>query len=55
MTKRHARFYWSDRCFWVEDLGGEGVWVNGASVERQRLAHRDKVQVGTLAVEFFEN
>lgn len=54
VTRQHARFLREGERVWIEDLGGDGVWVNGAKIDRCALANRDRVQVGTLAVEFFE-
>lgn len=55
VTRRHARFFREGGRAWIEDLGGDGVWVNGAKTHRCALANRDRVQVGTLAMEFFED
>lgn len=55
VTRRHARFFRDDGRVWIENLGGDGVWVNGAKTDRCALANRDRVQVGTLAMEFFED
>lgn len=53
MTRRHARIFLNDGQFWVEDLGGLGVWVNGAKVDRCALEHRDLVRIGELELEYF--
>jgi len=55
VTHQHARVYRDGAGYWVADLGGDGVWVNGRKVERHSLANRDKVQVGALALEYFED
>jgi len=55
VTRRHARFFRERGHVWIEDLGGDGVWVNGAKIDRCVLANRDRVQVGSLAMEFFED
>lgn len=55
VTRHHARLYRADGRIWVEDLGGDGVWVNGVQVQSRALANRDKVQIGELALEFFED
>jgi hypothetical protein len=55
VTQRHARFFCERGRVWIEDLGGDGVWVNGRKIDRCALANRDRVQVGTLALEFFED
>ena len=54
VTRQHARIFEEGGRFWIEDLGGDGVWVNGAKVERTALANRDKVQIGRLQLEYFE-
>jgi pSer/pThr/pTyr-binding forkhead associated (FHA) protein len=54
VTRRHARIYLEASRFWIEDLGGDGVYVNGVKTERCALTNRDKVQVGSLALDYFE-
>ena len=54
VTRRHARVYRDGGRFWVEDLGGDGVWINGTQTERSQLANRDRVRVGTLELEYWE-
>ena len=34
--------------------GGEGVRVNGIPVQRAQLRNRDRIQIGSLEIEFFE-
>ena len=53
-SRQHARIFEEGGRFWVEDLGGDGVWVNGAKVERTALMNRDKLQIGSLQLEYFE-
>lgn len=55
VTRHHARFFREGGRVWIEDLGGDGVWVNGAKIDRCALANRDQVQVGTLAMQFWED
>jgi pSer/pThr/pTyr-binding forkhead associated (FHA) protein len=55
VTRRHARFFREGGRVWIEDLGGDGVWVNGARIDRCALANRDQVQVGALAIQFWED
>jgi pSer/pThr/pTyr-binding forkhead associated (FHA) protein len=54
VTRQHARIFEEGGRFWIEDLGGDGVWVNGAKVERTALANRDTVHIGRLQLEYFE-
>ena len=54
-TRRHARIFREGGRVWVEDLGGDGVWVNGAKIDQCALTNRDRVQVGTLAIQFWED
>jgi pSer/pThr/pTyr-binding forkhead associated (FHA) protein len=54
VTRRHARIYKQADRFWIEDLGGDGVWLNGTRTERCALTNRDKLQIGRLALEYFE-
>lgn len=55
VSRRHARFFRDGGRVWIEDLGGDGVWVNGKKIERCALANRDEVQVGALAMRFWED
>ncbi len=54
-TRQHARIYEEGGRFWVEDLGGDGVRVNGAVAQHQALTHRDTIHVGHLQLEYFED
>jgi FHA domain-containing protein len=54
VSRQQARVFREDGTVWIEDLGGDRVWVNGARVERVRLANRDKLKVGGLELEFWE-
>ncbi len=54
VTRQHARIFQERGRFWVEDLGGDGVWVNGSRVRRAALANRDKLRIGRLQLEYFE-
>jgi len=54
LSRQQARIYRADGRVWIEDLGGDGVWVNGAKVERSPLANRDRIQVGSLELQFWE-
>jgi pSer/pThr/pTyr-binding forkhead associated (FHA) protein len=54
VTRRHARIFDEGGRFWIEDLGGDGVWINGTKVERAALTNRDKIQIGRLQLEYFE-
>ncbi len=55
VSRRHAQLFREGGRVWIEDLGRDGVWVNGTKIDRCALANRDRVQVGTLAMEFFED
>jgi len=56
VTRKHAQFVMEAGRYWVEELGGDGVCVNGAPVSgRVRLKNRDKIKIGTLEIEFFED
>ncbi len=54
ITRVHARISLVDGQFWIEDLGGDGVWVNGVRVTRQALANGDPLRVGSLRLQYFE-
>ncbi len=54
VSRQQARVFRESGTVWVEDLGGDGLWVNGMRVERVRLANRDKLKVGGLELEFWE-
>jgi pSer/pThr/pTyr-binding forkhead associated (FHA) protein len=54
VTRQHARIFEEDGRYWIEDLGGDGVWVNGSKVERIKLTNRDQLQTGRLRLEYFE-
>lgn len=53
-TRRQARIFEEAGRFWIEDLGGDGVWVNGVRVERAGLMNRDQLRVGSLQLDYFE-
>jgi pSer/pThr/pTyr-binding forkhead associated (FHA) protein len=54
VSRRQARIFRQEGTVWIEDLGGDGVWVNGVKVDRVQLANRDKLQVGALDLRFWE-
>ena len=54
ITRRHARIYRVEGRVWIEDLGGDGVWVNGEKVARAQLNNPDKLLVGGLELQFWE-
>jgi pSer/pThr/pTyr-binding forkhead associated (FHA) protein len=54
VSRQQARVFRDGGTVWIEDLGGDGVWVNGTKVDRVRLANRDKLKVGGLELEFWE-
>jgi pSer/pThr/pTyr-binding forkhead associated (FHA) protein len=54
VSRQQARIYRAEGRVWIEDLGGDGVWVNGLKVERAPLANRDQIQVGRLELQFWE-
>jgi pSer/pThr/pTyr-binding forkhead associated (FHA) protein len=55
VTRRHARVYRDAGRFWIEDLGGDGVWINGARIERSQLTNRDRIRVGSLELQYWED
>lgn len=55
VTRRRARFFREGGHIWIEALGGDGICVNGAKIDRCALANRDRVQVGTLTIEYFDD
>ncbi len=55
LTRRHARIFEEGGRHWIEDVGGDGVWVNGAKIQRSSLTSRDKVRIGRLELEYFED
>lgn len=54
VSRQLARVFREGGTVWVEDLGGDGILLNGLRVERVRLANRDKLVVGGLELEFWE-
>jgi K+-sensing histidine kinase KdpD len=47
ISRRHARLYWEDGHFWVEDLGSQnGTFVNNVRIEKGRLQSHDKITIG---------
>ncbi len=54
ISRRHARIFEAGGRFWIEDLGGDGVWVNASRVQRAALTNRDRLQIGHLLLEYFE-
>ena len=54
ITRKHARIFEEGGRFWIQDLGGDGVRVNGASTQHSALANRDKIQIGSVQLEYFE-
>lgn len=53
VSQLHARVYFRDGCFWVEDLGStNGTLLNGHKVTGSQVLHRgDRVQVGQSVLE----
>lgn len=54
VSRQQARLIADAGHYWIEDLGGDGVSVNGEAVQRRRLENRDKIRIGALDVEFFD-
>jgi pSer/pThr/pTyr-binding forkhead associated (FHA) protein len=54
VTRQYARIFEEGGRFWIEDLGGDGVRVNGAKVDRTVLTNHDRLQVGSLQLQYFE-
>lgn len=51
LSRKHARFFWTDEGAEVEDLGStNGTWVNGARVARARVGVGDVVRLGEVTV-----
>jgi hypothetical protein len=47
VSRKHARVVLEGGAHWVEDLGSSnGVRVNGAEIQRHRLATNDRVKIG---------
>jgi len=53
-ARQHARICKESDSYWIEDLGGDGVWVNDQRIQRLQLVSRDRLRVGTLWLEYFE-
>lgn len=47
VSRNHARIFWRDDCYWVEDLGSKNkTHVNGQDIEEpMRLSDGDEVQI----------
>src|SRR5215472_15424370 len=53
VSGHHAKIYWNDGHFVVEDLGSlNGIYVNDKRVGKATLIHGDRVKVGNHTVEF---
>jgi pSer/pThr/pTyr-binding forkhead associated (FHA) protein len=53
VSKEHARFEWAGDGYDVVDMNSSGgTFVNGARVERQRLAALDRVKLGDTVMVF---
>jgi two-component system response regulator AtoC len=49
LSRRHARFSWTDDGVWVEDLGStNGTFVAGRKVSRALIAAGDEIVLGTV-------
>jgi pSer/pThr/pTyr-binding forkhead associated (FHA) protein len=55
VTRQHARIFEEGGRFWIEALEGESVMVNGTEIQRAQLTNRDKIQIGSLRLEYFED
>jgi MoxR-like ATPase len=52
ISKQHSRFFIEEDRWHVEDLGSRnGIFLNGAQVERGALAIGDRLQIGNIAME----
>lgn len=53
VSARHARLFFQDNGWWLEDLGSnQGTWVNAARIDRRvRLAEGDQLQVGSVQLD----
>ena len=49
LSRRHARFQWSDEGVWVEDLGStNGTFIGGRRISRALIAPGDEVRLGSV-------
>jgi DNA-binding NtrC family response regulator len=49
LSRRHARFSWSDEGVWVEDLGStNGTFVGGRKITRALVAPGDDISLGSV-------
>ncbi len=56
VSRRHARIFRQDDCFYIQDLGSlNGVIINGVELEpdaRQQLNHNDVIELGDVKLTF---
>ncbi len=54
VTRRYARFVPDAGRYLLETLAGDEVRVNGQPVQRVALKNRDRIEIGSLEIEYFE-
>lgn len=53
VSRRHARIYYQDKNFFIEDLDStNGTYVNGKKVKRIALRHGDEIKIGNFTIMF---
>jgi predicted component of type VI protein secretion system len=53
VSRHHATIRFRDGVWWIEDQKSEnGTWVNGERVTERKLAHDDRINIGTVRFRF---